>query len=455
MPALQYARGAYKRADLPELVVRNQYIEATPANPGDPTVLLARPALVARTVVGDGPIRAVYSAPNVLGGEVFTVSGGNLFRGAIAIGAISGTARVSMASTLTAVMVANDAALYVSDGVTTPAVAFPDGAGVSSVAYLGGYSLAARAETRRIYFTLDPTTWDGLDYVSAEQDTGSIVGIAIVSDQLWVFCERVVEVFTLTGNADAPIQRIEGRLYDKGCLQRDTIAKADNSVTWVGSDRIVYRGDSAPVRISNHGIEELLNGSLADDLRAWAFPWNGHTFYVLSGADWTRCYDYATGEWCEFSSYGRSAWRAHLGVFRDGVIIAGDDENGTLWGLADGPLTDDGSDPGTIIDRGFTALMKSGGVFIDNVQLDCSTGRSPEYTDTALIEMRISRDGGETWGQWREKDLGNRGNYRARAVWRRCGLHDGVTVFEFRVTDKTTWRLSGVSANDSLAGRSR
>ncbi len=451
MPALAYARGAYKRADLPEMVVRNQYVEATPANPGDPVVLLARPVLVEDFAVGMGPVRGVYSAPNVLSDAVFIVSGAMLYNSTTMVGPIGGAARVSMASTLDKLMVANDAALYLSDGVTVAPVAFPDGAGVSAVAYLGGYSFAVRTDTRRIYFTLDPLTWDGLDYVSAEQDTGSIVGIAVVSDQLWVFCERVVEVFTLTGNADAPIQRIEGRLYDKGCLQRDTIAKADNSVTWVGNDRIVYRGDSAPLRISDHGIEELLKNSAADELRAWAFPWNGHMFYVLSGATWTRCYDYATGEWCEFSSYGRPAWRAHLGVFRDGLIIAGDDTNGTVWTLQDGPLTETGD----VIDRSFTAMMKSGPIIIDNVALDCSVGRSPGYTDTALIEMRISRDGGESWGQWREASLGARGNYRARAIWRRCGLQDGVTIFEFRTTDETMWRLSGVAVNDPLAGRSR
>lgn len=451
MPSLAYATSTYQRADLPRLRVLNQYVEQTPATPGDPVVLLARPVLTQTASLGAGPIRGVFSAPNVFGSDVFAVSGTLLFRGAVSIGTIPGTARVSMASTISVVMIANDTGLYTTDGAAVNAVAFPDSAGVSSVGYLAGYAFAIRADTRRLYFTLEPVTWDGLDYVSAEQDTGNIVGHAIVGDQIWLFCERTTEVFTPTGNPDSPFQRIEGRIYDKGCLARDTIAKADNSVTWVGNDRIVYRGDNAPVRISDFGIEERLLNSEAGDLRAWSFPWNGHIWYALRTADGTFVYDYATQQWYEFASYGRDVWRAHVGVFRDGVVIAGDDTDGALWGLSDSELTE----AGNVMERRFTAVLRASPVVVDNISLDASVGQSPSFGDDAIIEMRQSRDGGNTWSVWRPVTLGPRGNFRARPVWRRCGLADGKTVFEFRVTDATPWRLSSVRVNDALSGRSR
>jgi hypothetical protein len=451
MPTLAYAVDAYQRSDLPELRVLNQYVEATPAILGAPAVLLARPALTLFSEAGAGPIRGIFSAPNVLNGDIFTVSQSQLYRGSVLLGAIPESARVSMAATRDNIMISNDAGMFTTDGVTLTATEFPDRAGVSSVGYLAGYAFAVRAGSHIIYFSMDPTTWDGLDFVSAEQDTGEIVGTAVVADQIWVFGQRVTEIFSPTGNADAPFQRVEGRIYDKGCLSRDTIARADNSVTWVGSDRIVYRGDNAPVRISNHGIEERLKNSVAEDLRAWSFPWNGHIFYALRLASGTFVYDYATQQWSEFASHGREAWRAHIGVLRDGVILAGDDTDGKIWRLTDDVLTDDGAP----IERRFTAILKESPVIIDNITMDCSVGQSADYGADAIIEVRISRDGGNTWGAWKPATMGARGNYRARPVWRRMGIADGKAVFEFRLTDDTRWRLSTVAANDSLAGRSR
>lgn len=451
MPALAYAYGAYQRADLPQLRVLNQYVETVPAQEDVPAVLLARPVLTLQSEIGGGPIRGVFSAPNVLAGDVFAVSGSVLFRGTTALGAIPGTDRVMMASTPSVVMVAYGSGMATTDGVALTTTAFPDGAGVTAVGYLAGYAFAIRAGSRRLYFTLDPATWDGLDYVSAEQDTGDIVGYAIVSDQIWLFCQRTTEIFTPTGNPDIPFQRVEGRLYDKGCIARDTIAKADNSVTWIGDDRIVYRGDNAPVRISDFGIEERLLNTPAADLRAWVFPWNGHTFYALRTAEGTFVYDYATQQWAEAGTYGRDVWRAHVGTFREGVVIAGDDTEGKLWNLS-GTAIDEAGDA---LDRRFTAVLKEAPVIVDNLVLDCSVGEAPTFTATPVIEMRQSRDGGATWVDWRATSLGERGRRRWRAVWRRCGMADGDTVFEFRTTDGAPWRLSSVKINESLSGRSR
>jgi len=62
---------------------------------------------------------------------------------------------------------------------------------VTSVGFIGGYAIAARANSRRIYFHARSLCLDGLDYIATEQSTGDIVGFSIVSDQVWTFCEQV------------------------------------------------------------------------------------------------------------------------------------------------------------------------------------------------------------------------------------------------------------------------
>jgi len=72
------------------------------------------------------------------------------------------------------------------------------------------------------------------------------------------------------------------------------------------------------------------------------------------------------------------------------------------------------------------------------------------------MEMRVSRDGGNTFGDFREKSLGEQGKYRTRVVYRRCGIVDQDNfVMQFRVTDPRLSRISYIRINDPLGGRSR
>src|SRR5882672_508775 len=443
--------GSYKRADLPQVILRNLYIEKTPLKPTE-TVFLPRAALTPYQMVGAGPSRGIFQKQGLAGGATFAVSGGALYNGASSIGTISGTVSVAMAAALNVVLIANGTGLYTSDGATVTPVAFPDGAGVVDVAYIGGYSIAARAGSRHIYFTLDPSTWDGLDFISAEQGTDNLVGFSIVAGQLWVFCENHTEIFATTGDADAPLQAVEGRVFDKGALTRDSIINLDNTVFWVGNDGIVYRGAGAPQRVSDHGIEERIASSAASEINAWTFPWIGHVFYALHTADGTLAYDVATQQWCELASYGRSKWRARQGQLIGRDVIAGDDETGQLWKLTDGVYQDDDAP----IQREFTCIINDNG-FIDNITLDCSTGQRPTPNDApGLLEMRTSRDGGMTWRDWRDCGLGAQGKYRTRAGFNRVGLVDqGNMTIQFRLTDPVPSSVRYIKINESGAGRSR
>lgn len=445
---LQYALSAYERCDQPDLRLVNLFSEKTPANRTG-TVLLSRPALTPLASVGTGPIRGLYAQAGSLAGARFAVSGEGLYSNDTMLGAIPGDDRVVMASTPNALLIANGTGLYRTDGTTLSTVAFPDNAGACWVGFIGGYAFAVRSGTRRIYFTLDPTTWDGLDYISAEQTTANIVGAAIVSDQIWVFSEDHTEIFTLTGDADTPIQRVQGRLFDKGARTRDSIANLDNSVFWVGNDGIVYRGDNAPLRASTHAIEESIAGSTR--LSAWAFPWFGHLFYILHTDAATFAYDAATLQWCEMASYGRETWRAALGDLSGADVIVGDDETGQVW-----RLDNENNDAGDPLERRFTCLVQDKG-FLDNVILDCSRGITPLVSDPpGTIELRTSRDGGKTFNAWRGASLGKWGASRVMIAWRRLGIVDhGGLVMEFRVTDNRISRISTVRANEAMGGRSR
>lgn len=432
-----YGIQSYKRSDLPKISLLNLYVETVPQSLGA-TVLLPRPALRDLVARGAGPINAMFQQNGAFGGDTFTLSGTEVYRQDALVGAIDISTPAQMVAATTSLLIATGGNFWRYDGTTVAPQAFPDDAAVQSVAYLGGYAFAIRENSRRIYYTLDPSTWDGLDYVSAEQSSDYGVGLMVVIDQLWVFCDRHIEIFFLTGDADAPIQRVQGRVFDKGAQTRDSIVKFDNTVAWLANDGVVYRGDNSPVRISDHGIEEAIaTATMAP--RAMVYPWRGHLFYVLNLGDSAYAYDAATQQWHQVGSYGYDTFRAWT---RAGDLF-GDLYTGQLWTLAEGVYLDNGS----VIPREFSMIITERAM-IDRIDLSMGTGFSAPGTH-GTIEMRKSRNGGNTWGAWQQASVGEAGQYRVSVTFRSQGLCDrGGGVFQFRISDNVPSRITAIRVND-------
>lgn len=458
MVALPFGTGAYQRraGRFPPFRLVNMFAEATPANANGPVALLSRPSLQTHLDVGTGPIRGVFSQSGTFNGEILSVSGNKVYRTSTEVGTITGSENVRFATSGSQVLISTGAQLYLTDGSTVSGVAFPDGAQVSAVAFIAGYFVAVRKDSQKFYWSavFNGASWDGLDFASAESSPDNLLDCWVIGDELWLLGANSTEVWVPSGDQDAPFVRVEGRLYDKGIFASGVAANVDNTLFWVTNEGFVARGDARPIRVSDHAIEEAISNST--ELKAWAFTWQGHNFFVLLTDDGTFAFDAATREWCEFASYGFTKFRCHVGIDRDQTVIMGDDTMGRLWTFNDSAYYD-GSEP---IQRVLTAALPTNApVSVDNILLDASVGQTIYLTGQGadpVAEMRVSRDAGNTWSGWRETSVGQQGEYRKRVIWRRCGAADEPGyLIEFRITDPAPWRVSGVRANEPLGGRSR
>jgi hypothetical protein len=78
---------------------------------------------------------------------------------------------------------------------------------------------------------------------------------------------------------------------------------------------------------------------------------------------------------------------------------------------------------------------------------------SGQYADP-IIEMRISRDAGQTWGLWKGTQLGLQGEYRKRVEWRALGMASAPGFMcEIKLTDPVPLRASGIFVNEPFGGR--
>lgn len=103
MVTIPLGLSAYKRtfAGMPEIKLINRFFEKDPTNQREHSALLARPGTVSLGSFPGGAIRGCYSMPGLFNGDLFIVSGSNLYRyganGTIPItGTIGGTGFVYM-----------------------------------------------------------------------------------------------------------------------------------------------------------------------------------------------------------------------------------------------------------------------------------------------------------------------------------------------------------------------
>lgn len=459
-----WGKNAYKRdnGNLPEIHCVNLYAESAPEAEG--VVLLSRKGLTLHSTVGSGPIKALYSEPNVFGGALFAVSGGSLYRNSTLIGAIVGSGPVSFAAGASnELAICAGASIYRYDGSTLVAVTFPDSANVTAITFHDGLYLAARADSHKWYWSavLDADTWAALDFASAESRPDRLRDIKVISDTLFLMGENNIELWSNTGNADAPYSRIEGRIIQKGVLATGCTVELDNSLLTVGHDGMVYRIADVPQRISDHGIEERIAQCVAAGGTVSAFGYidDGHSFYCLRLSDGagkgTYPYDVSTGQWAEWKSYGRTNFAGRCAASVGLVTYLGDDTAGKIY-------TFDGwDDNGDEMERLFTAAIpiEGGTLTIDNLTVEANSG----WTDLLagqgsdpVVEMRSSRNAGATFGTWRSASLGAQGRYNVKTQWRRVGTFAFPgALFEIRITDPVPFRVSGVFVNEAGGGRSR
>lgn len=460
MVAVPLGLSSYRRrgARTPEIALVNMMVEKDPTNQVDGLVRFQRPGLAAFTSIGTGRIRGIFRRYGVLGSRYIVVSGASAYivtedGTATRIGEISGLDLVCIDGSEDRVIIVADGIAYSTDGSTLTTIAMPDSVGVSSVAYIGGYFVLVQITSQRFWW-LAPGDLvpDALSFASAENAPDNIVRVIRLLDELWFFGQQTTEVFQLTGSLDAPFQPVLGRLYEKGCANKDTAFVLDNTLFWVGNDFIVYRADTTPVRISDHSMEERLRLAGADDLRAWAFALDGHTVYCVRAGDvGTFNFDVESSTWGRFKSHGQEAWRAHIGTQVSGdAIVAGDDRTGALW-LLDPEQSNDDGDP---LERELT-----GGITVigspqkcKSLELVTAVGWADITGDATnpLVQMRFSDDGGNLWSSWIEMPLGLQGKYKTEVTWRRLGIMTAPgRIFTFRMTDDAIFRVSYARINEA------
>lgn len=419
----------------------NMYPEATPANSNNPVALYPTPGLKTPITVGDGPIHLMEDVNGVWfvlsGNEVYTVT---TTGSSTLIGGIFVSGRVDWAkngNNELCILTGGRGYIATTSGVTQ--ITDPDfPIDANNVTSFDNYFVFTRPNGEFFLSGInDGLSYDALDFATAERLPDGCTGIVPDHGQIMIFGKQSIEVWWNSGDATFPFSRLDNAFIEKGTLYGGTIAKADNTIFWLGQDGIFYRLDGiSPVRISTHDIEAKVNGwSGLDGARAFVYGQSGHVFYVLSTTDGTVVYDAATQAWHERKSYNRAFWRANCYLFLGGRHYVGDRQNGNVYELDE----DTYSDNGDAIEREIifpTVSNEKKRFVVSKLVLETEPGvglTSGQGSDPQVM-MQYSNDFGNTWSAELWRGIGKKGEYENRAVWNRLGQARQKT-FRFKFSD--------------------
>lgn len=446
---LSFGKSAFvrDRGNYPEISVVNMVAEQEQTEEG--LNLLSRPGLIKTKENGTGPIRAVSKQAGVLSDSLFSVSGANLYLDTTSVGTIDydGTPQVSLAGYSDRVFVTGGKNLFQYNGAFS-AVTVPDGNYVLKV-LTGASRLIVLIKGTQTFYWSDvlSSTIGALSFATAENLPDGLLDAVFVGDTLILFGQASVEHWPVTQDATLPFQPLIGRTFDVGIKNTGAAVKWNSNYIWVTNQNRVCITSPDNV-ISFDGLEARIQDSATAKL--WKFELDGDEYIGMTLDSGTWVYRPSVKTWSTFESYGLSTFipssysGGYFGSSIDGKLYSWD----TTY-----------TDPTTILERKFTAYnpINTDGVVVDNLSIRVNSGQTPDTTGEYLepvIEMRFSRDGGQTFSDWRPRSLGKKGEYRKKVYWTGLGMfsYPGA-LFEFRVTDPVTFRISSVTVNEPIGGR--
>ena len=433
----------------------NLYAEPNPDDSKYDFTLYGTAGLKSFTTVGDGPIYGIHKVGSLLyvvsGNSAYKVDGAGTATELGSIGATNGNVVMSPNGEKMVIVKQNGDA-YVASSSTVTQITDADFPSVNSVDFMDGYSIFGESGTGNILISslTDPFSYDATDFTEAQGNPDNVVRVFVDHEELWVFGEESVEIYYNSGNVDFPFERINGAFIERGCAAKLSVVKEDNTIIWLGDDKIVYRADGyKPTRISTYGIEERIRKfSQIDDASAFSFTEAGHKFYVITFLEEkvTLVCDLSTGLWHDRETFAKGRWEANVfeGVF--GKNLVGSFDSNALYELDRETYTDGGT---TIKRTAITPYIYEGNKRLvhDKIFLDIEPGvgvTSGQGSDPQVM-MRYTEDG-KTWSNEKWRDIGKKGKYKNQANWRRQGT-SRKRAYEFSVTDPVKVAINGAYAS--------
>lgn len=386
-----------------------------------------------------GAVRGVLN----VNGRCFVVAGSTLYElfsdsTTISRGSLSTSSGfVGMTNNTMQLVISDAATLYVLT-LATNVLTSQDFAGKARIDYINQYIVFVERDTQQFGWTAlgDATSIDPLSFASAESAPDNLVGLLVDHREILMGGTDSFEDWIDSGDSNV-FTRNQGVAIETGLASEFCLQKLDSSVYWLASSS---RGQGAvmkltgyvPVTVSTRAIEQKFTGLDLSAATAYTYESENSKFYCLNvpGLDTTLVYDALTQQWHERAELVNGEFQPHRATHHLFAF------NQHFFGAADGKVykldptrSNNAGDPLARHRTMPTAATPSRSrIKYSLFALECDRGTGGN------VSMRMSIDGGNTWGAWRTKSVGALGQYNRLVQWKRLNSGKNV-VIEVRCTD--------------------
>lgn len=363
----------------------------------------------------------------------------------------SGQSRVEMAYNSDYVVIVSDGEGYYYErglGITYKKIVDPDfkaNGDPVSVTFIDGYFAFSTDENKVIVSALnDPSSYNALDFASAEYDPDGIVKVVNSGNQLVVLGEGTIEFFRNIGGTGFPFQRVNGLFYDVGCTSRESVVKTDSAIYFIGAGRnspkSVYSiSGSSLKRVGNFTTDKLLHESSTTIFEGISYADRDSSFFGFNLGDKTMFIDETSG-----LIHTRTS---NSGKFDPGIAINVNDRivyGSSVAGYIGLLSRDIYTEAGNSIYRTITSqtVPTDGSRYVNNsVELIMETGDG-DYS----VALSFSDDGSKNFSDQRSRSTGGIGEYSQKIKWRRCGSFNRWRVFKLDFSFQNDVLISSLRA---------
>jgi hypothetical protein len=338
--------------------------------------------------------------------------------------------------------------------------------GADRVAFIDGWWIFNQPGTQTFYTNYPQygTGFSGSYYALKDAASDNLVTLIENKQQLWLIGEKTTEIWYDAGGQYFPFLRLVGTMLQSGCKATHSITRfnyeGQDGLMWFGRSE---RGENVILRTRGFATEvvsstafgaEVATYPVTSDAFAYTYQEDTHEFYVLTfpTADVTWVFDNQSGllhKRLSYDPYTQTLHRHRSNAFMNfaGMRIVGDYQCGAIYQLtrkvqndAGWPLLAKRRSP-HIWDQG-----QRGRTFMASLQVDFGMGQgnASGMGSNPQVSLSISRDAGHTFNPRYPASLGQIGQFRLRAMWRRLGFgRDNVVDIE--VIDPVPRDIVGVT----------
>lgn len=354
---IPFVGGAYsgRSTNLNAQVCQNWYLEVDQQEGKAPKALINTPGMLLWCTSGiAGEVRGCFIWKSYL----YKVVGATLFK--VDTSGVASNVGTLLTSTGRVFMSGGTTHLCIVDGLhgyykTEAAVTLTEITDVdfpvpTSLTYQDGYFIVTQSGTDLFFISAseDASSWDGLDFASAEDTPDQAMVVISHNRELWVYGEETTEVFYNSGDTDFPFSRVSGGVFPVGCLASNSVVEGYEGMMFLDNKCRVraVTGYNLNVVSTPHIEYQIQNYTTKSDAIGYLYTQEGHSFYVLifPSESKTWCFDMTTGVWHTRSSgLAGARHRSNCCTYFNGKVLVGDFQNGNTYEFDLDTYTDFGS----------------------------------------------------------------------------------------------------------------